>query len=588
MNAHIAAPTASPLMAPARLGALLRSRVTDYAVAATFACVVVATRVPLAGRYLFDWDSLQFALGMQHFNLATHRPHPPGYVGYILLGKLLTGPFSGNVNLGLVTLSIVAEAFSVAAVFLVARRLLGQFAGLAAAVLMLTSPLFWLYGETALTYGLEPGLSLIGFWLIYRAVRAGGKGLVPAALMLCLAGAIRPSAEFFLLPLLCSGIGLTLWNAHRLGRLNSRRVIDLAVLPGCAVVVGTCLWLVPLLYLSGGPAAYLYFSGQLAARVSGNSAVWRAGFEGLALNSEAVLAGLALGLGVYLALAASILAIALVPGLRAGGRRLPRESTVLGLVWILPAGATFLLVHIGQLAYVLFLVPALLLPAGIVLERVAHLVTGPWPGWRGPLRWVLLLACAGANVATFALPEGSLLSQVQARDRHVEALVSLVRRYPPARTVLLADPEGPRSYRTAMYYLPEYQVIALGRDRRGRAGELFSNRPGAPEYDLTRFDQVGPLQLPGTGTALVLDEALLAAIGDPNRLRTMTIADPLARHVFAVALDPRDPPIARRSWIYLRGSDYPQFRRPLRSCGDPSQSSCPFASWPGASDRAGS
>ena len=563
MRAHLEAPASNP---PARLSEVFSGRLADYAGAATLGCAVIATRIPLAGRYLFDWDSLQFALGMQRFNLATHRPHPPGYVGYIFLGRLLAGIFGGDANLGLVALSILAEALSVVAIFVVARHLLGQFAGLAAAVLLLTSPLYWLYGETALTYGLEPGLSLIGFWLVYRAVQAGGKGLVPASLMIGLSGAIRPSAEFFLLPLLCAGIALTLWNARQPGPLRLRQARDLVMLPVAAVVAGTCVWLVPLLILSGGPAAYLYFSGRLAARVSGNSAVWRAGLGGLALNSQAVLTGLALSLGVYLALAASTPALALVPGLRAGGGRLPRSFVVLGVAWILPAGATFLLVHIGQVAYVLFLLPALLLPAGLVLDRVARLVTGPWPGWRGRTRWALLLACAGTNIATFALPSGSLLSQVQARDRHVEALVSLVRRYPPAQTVLLADPEGPNSYRTAMFYLPEYQVIALGRDERGRAGELFSNRPGAPEYDLTRFEQAGTLELPAMGTALIMDEALLATIGDPERLRAVTMNDPLAKQALVVELDPRDPPIASRSWIYLRGSDYHPFRRLGRAC----------------------
>src|ERR1700694_4640923 len=149
MRAQIAAPISNPVAGAARLGALFRGRVSAYVVAATLGLAVIATRLPLAGRYLFDWDSLQFALGMQRFNLATHRPHPPGYVGYVFLGRLLAGIFGGDANLGLVALSILAEALSVVAIFLVARHLLGQFAGLAAAVLLLTSPLYWLYGETA-------------------------------------------------------------------------------------------------------------------------------------------------------------------------------------------------------------------------------------------------------------------------------------------------------------------------------------------------------------------------------------------------------------------------------------------------------
>jgi hypothetical protein len=50
-------------------------------VACGFAVGTVATRLPLRGRYLFNWDALQFALGIQRFDLAAHRPHPPGYIG---------------------------------------------------------------------------------------------------------------------------------------------------------------------------------------------------------------------------------------------------------------------------------------------------------------------------------------------------------------------------------------------------------------------------------------------------------------------------------------------------------------------------
>jgi hypothetical protein len=43
-----------------------------------------------------------------------------------------------------------------------------------------------------------------------------------------------------------------------------------------------------------------------------------------------------------------------------------------------------------------------------------------------------------------------------------------------------------------MHYLPEYDVVAVGRDWHGSAGEMFSNRVGAPEYDLARFGHAGP------------------------------------------------------------------------------------------------
>ncbi|HEV3232661.1 MAG TPA: hypothetical protein VG245_10460, partial [Candidatus Dormibacteraeota bacterium] len=204
---------------------------------------------------------------------------------------------------------------------------------------------------------------------------------------------------------------------------------------------------------------------------------------------------------------------------------------------------------------VLYLVPLLVLPAGLALDRVAGVLAGARPGWRPRLRAGLMAACVAVNAATFVLPDGSLLGQVGARDRHVAAVLAAVRRYATADVVVIADPEGPSSYRTAMYYLPEYTVVAVGRDRFGRAGEMFSNRPGAPEYDLARFDHVGPLRLPAGRVALILDPVVLDSVADPERLEPMRPAGDPAAVIYSVWLDPADPPRARGSWIWLRASD---------------------------------
>ena len=42
-------------------------------------------------RTLEDIDSVNFALGVEKFDVAGHRPHPPGYPLYIALAKISTG-----------------------------------------------------------------------------------------------------------------------------------------------------------------------------------------------------------------------------------------------------------------------------------------------------------------------------------------------------------------------------------------------------------------------------------------------------------------------------------------------------------------
>src|SRR5262245_1786064 len=47
---------------------------------------VVAPAASLAPS-LEDIDSITFALGLRHFDVANHQPHPPGYPVYIAFGR---------------------------------------------------------------------------------------------------------------------------------------------------------------------------------------------------------------------------------------------------------------------------------------------------------------------------------------------------------------------------------------------------------------------------------------------------------------------------------------------------------------------
>ena len=541
------------LVARRRLGEGMGTGIRVAVTAATLGVVTMLTRLPLAGRYLFNWDALQFALGIQRFDLAAHRPHPPGYVGYVALGRLGAVLTGGDVNAALVLLSIVAQALTVAGLYLAARRLLGEFAAVAAAVLLLTSPLFWFYGETALTYGLEPGLSLLGFWLAWRAVEADGRGLPTAAAVIGITGAIRPSTEVFLVPMLA----VAAWLILRRSPPYARRQVVLAAL---ALVAASLAWVLPLVQLSGGPLAYLETTLQLGSRVSDGSAIWSAGLPGVLVNVEAVLGGAADTLGIFVALAVAAALVGRIPGVRRvpgpPDNRLRREHLVLAAAWALPALVVYSFVHIGQLAYVLFGAPAALLFAGPILDRLARALTDGRPHLRLRARAALLAGCAAANVIVFLAPH-SLGAEAGDRDRHVQALLAEVRGHDPGSTLLLADPEGPGSYRLAEYYLPAYAAVAVGLDSHGRAGELFANHGGAPEYDLRRFNDVGPLNLPAMAHALVLDRQVVDSIGDRSRLREVKLDAARGDSVFIADLDPADPPVAWRDQLFLRGADCP-------------------------------
>src|SRR5712672_1493408 len=52
------------------------------------AAIYLAAHLPFLAPSLEDIDSINFALGLRHFDPAMYQPHPPGYPIYILLGHL--------------------------------------------------------------------------------------------------------------------------------------------------------------------------------------------------------------------------------------------------------------------------------------------------------------------------------------------------------------------------------------------------------------------------------------------------------------------------------------------------------------------
>src|SRR3989442_7691145 len=58
-----------------------------WSVASALAVLFLAFHLPFLPASLDDLDSINFPLGLRHFDVARHQPHPPGYPLYIALDK---------------------------------------------------------------------------------------------------------------------------------------------------------------------------------------------------------------------------------------------------------------------------------------------------------------------------------------------------------------------------------------------------------------------------------------------------------------------------------------------------------------------
>ncbi|MFW6182738.1 MAG: glycosyltransferase family 39 protein [Chloroflexota bacterium] len=502
--------------------------------------IFLALRLPFRAQFLINWDAVNFALGTEFFDLRHHQPHPPGYIGYIAIGRFLNR-FTGDPNASLTILSAISGAVAPAVMFALADRFLKRRYAVATALFFGLSPVVWYYSEVALTYSVEMMLALLFVWLGYEArARQSLRALLLSTLFLSLLGAIRQSGLAFLLPLWL----YFMWPFTRRDQLKV----------GASFVLANLLWFVPLIRISGGLQTYLDEMADLAGLVVVPTSVASFRLWGLLQNAAftALAFLLAINFGLIILVAARRRRLNPLHKLSPADRRF-------FYMWILPALATFVLIHTGQLGYILLVLPAVCLLIGMALSELAEMSsTGERSHYRfrrprHALFVALVSFLAISNTATFfglqemvyafsdnegasvrqsideiqgtlpvleeknleedngALVAGTNQFSLRRNDARWSELIALVEQYDNETTALLTSPAGTvGSFRHLAYYLPEYRVYAIGEDRRQIFGHLFTSHDRNNNYsvDKLKFSHV-TLRLPERVERLIIPDPMI-------------------------------------------------------------------------------
>jgi hypothetical protein len=198
-------------------------------------------------RTLEDLDSINFALGVRHFDVAQHQPHPPGYPVYIALAKISTtavraAGFDAASARGLAVLSALAGTLALPALLIFLRRLESNRAlALWATVLVALSPLYWFTALRPLTD--MPGFAA-AMWAMALMSARSTRSIVLGALIAGVAIGLRSQTVMLTGPFLL----YVLW------RRGEVRAAAAAV--GVAAA-GALAWAIPLVVASGGISTYL-------------------------------------------------------------------------------------------------------------------------------------------------------------------------------------------------------------------------------------------------------------------------------------------------------------------------------------------
>lgn len=217
----------------------------------------LATHVRSLPTTLEDIDSINFALGVESFDVAAHRPHPPGYPVYIAMAKASTAALrvlapswdrDHRAAAGLALWGVIAGTLAlwVFAEFWLAigfKPVVAWFAALVA----VASPLFWFTAARPLSdaVGLVVAIAVVA--VLLRAIRFQGPALIWGAFAAGLIVGVRSQTMWLTGPFL-------IWLVAGLAVRHRVREALVAVV---AAAAGVLLWAVPLVWLSGGLDSYL-------------------------------------------------------------------------------------------------------------------------------------------------------------------------------------------------------------------------------------------------------------------------------------------------------------------------------------------
>ena len=414
---------------------------------ATLITATAFTRYIFRSHYLYDVDSVNFALAMERFDPSVHQPHPPGYFLYVYLGRLVNLLFH-DANAALVAMSIVFGCGAVAMIYALADSWFGRNAALFAGLIFVFSPLAWFHGIVALTYIIETFFSALTGYLCWRICRGSRQLVLPCAVVVGVAAGFRPSSLLLLGPLL-------LFSFHKVSLKQAGAGI-------AALAATLSAWFMPMIRISGGQA---YFSSLLSLWLTVPA-------RGMVFNSS-VLNSFARAGVIVAAYCLFFGCAAILPFQMSRNTSIDRPRTIFICIWIVPGLLFFALIYLKLVnsGYLLALSPPLCVWMGV---RAA--------AWYADLRLskvfrILTVAgCAAANTMIFVFaPVYCSYGSVRRFERELETVIRVLSQIASPRDTLIVGFDSHfLGYRHAGYYLPEYVTVQFPKVQLASGKCIFS------------------------------------------------------------------------------------------------------------------
>lgn len=313
--------------------------------------IVIFSRIPFASKYLTTVNSVNYGLSFIKYDISYHQPHPPGYILYVMLGKMIN-IFFNDPNISMILISIIFTIFTIIITYFLAKRFFSRTIAIISVFLLVFNPIVWYYGEIAEIYMCEAFFATLIAYLSYLVYVGEKKFIYISAIVLGLSGGFRQDTLIFMFPLwfVCLYYSKTTYKDY----LKIFFVLCLSII----------IWLIPILISSGSIGNYLYLTNEITTRAfSTTSLFYGATFSEQFYNAFELIMWSLMGIGIV-----GVICVLLEFVLKT--KKIFslfdfRNFKILFLtLWILPAFLFYAVIHIANPGYILIYLPAILMVVG--------------------------------------------------------------------------------------------------------------------------------------------------------------------------------------------------------------------------------